>query len=147
MAGPSLRLILVTSPEDYRERFPDDPGIADDVALLRRVPPRHFVRDDNEGCYRPSSAAFVDDADGHPMSVYRTDVIEAEGEEPDRVLVGHAGFGLVAIAAGTMREKEQAVHPDPLPEETSHTLVCGPKTRGTRRFFARRAVWVVPPPV
>lgn len=147
MAGPSLRLILVTSPEDYRERFPDDPGIADDVALLRRVPPRHFVRDDNEGCYRPSSAAFVDDADGHPMSVYRTDVIEAEGEEPERVMADHAGFGLVAIAAGTMREKEQAVHPDPLPEETSHTLVCGPKTRGTRRFFARRAVWVVPPPV
>jgi len=137
----------VTSPEECRERFPDDPEVADDVALLRRVPPRHFIRDDNEGCYRPSSAAFVDDADGHPMSVYRTDVINAEGGEPERVMADHAGFGLVAIAAGTMREKEQTVHPDPLSDETSHALVCGPKTKGTRKFFTRRAVWVVPPPV
>ena len=30
-------------------------------------PPRHFVRDDNEGCYRPSSAAFMDDADGEEI--------------------------------------------------------------------------------
>ena len=67
----------------------------------------------------------MDDADGDPMSVYRADVIEAEGGEPGQVMAGHAGFGLVAITAGTMRQKEQTVHPDPLPKDTAHTLICG----------------------
>ena len=80
------------------------------------------------------------------MSVYRADVIENEGGRPERVMAGHPEFGLVAITAGTVRQKQQTVHPDPLPEETSHTLVSGQKTKGTRRFFARRSVWVIPPP-
>ena len=136
----------MTSPEECRAEFPDDPGIADHVHLLRRIPPWHFVSDDNDGSYRPSSAAFDDDDDGDPMSVYRRDVIQAEGGEAERVMAGHEGFGLVAITAGTTRQKQQTVHPDPLTEESSHTKVCGPKTKGTRRFFGRESVWVIPPP-
>ncbi len=136
----------MTTPEECRERFPDDPEIADEVPLFRRIPPWHFVCDENDGSYRPSSAAFEDDDDGDPMSVYRADVLKSEGGRPERVMIGHPGFGLVAVTAGTMRHKEQTVHPDPLPEESSHTLVCGPKTRATRRFFARQSVWIIPPP-
>jgi len=143
--GPQAN--LVTSPEECRERFPDDPGIADDVPLLRRIPPWHFVRDENAGSYRPSSAAFDDDDDDDPMSVYRTDVIAAEGGEPERVMADHADFGLVAVPAGAMRQKQQTVHPDPLPDESSHALICGPKTKARKRFFARRSQWIVPPPV
>ena len=136
----------MTSPEECRARFPDDPRIADEVPLLRRIPPWHFVCDDNDGSYRPSSAAFEDDDDGDPMSVYRQDVIQAEGGKSERVMLGHEGFGLVAITAGTTREKQQTAHPDPLPEESSHTKICGPKTKGTRKFFTRRSEWIIPPP-
>ena len=80
------------------------------------------------------------------MSVYRTDVIEAEGEQPVRVMAGHVGFGLVNIPAGAVRQKGQTVYPDSLPEETSHTKVCGPKTHGRRKWFVRHSEWVIPPP-
>jgi len=80
------------------------------------------------------------------MSVYREDVIVAENEPLERVMAGHHEFGLVSLEAGIVRQKNQTVHPDPLPEERSHAQVCGPKTKGTRRFFVRHSDWVIPPP-
>lgn len=136
----------MASPEECRRQFPDDPRIGDEVRLLRRIPPWHFVRDDNDGRFRPSSAAFEDDRDGDPMSVYRRDVIEDEGGEPGRVLANHEGFGLVSISAGPVRSRDQTVHADPVPEEPSHAKVCGPKPRSTRRWFVRHTEWVVAPP-
>ena len=79
------------------------------------------------------------------MSVYRQDVIEAEGGVPNRVLANHPDFGLVSISAGQVRSKDQTVRADPVPEESSHTTVCGPKSKSTRRWFARQAQWVVEP--
>ena len=136
----------MTCPDECREKFPDDPRVTDHVCLLRRIPPRHFIWDNNDRTHRPSSAAFEDDDDGDPMSVYRTDVIEAEGGRPARVMTGHVGFGLANIPAGVVRRKGQTVHPDPFREEKSHTLVCGPKSRATRRHFARQSKWVIRPP-
>ncbi len=80
------------------------------------------------------------------MSVYRTDVIASEGDRPDRVMAGHTGFGLVSITAERCRQKQQTVHADPLPDETAHALVCGPKTRSRRRCFAKHSQWVIVPP-
>lgn len=136
----------MTSTEECRKHFPDDPTVADEVLLLRRIPPWHFIKDDNAGARRPSSAAFEDDDDGDPMSVYRTDVIEAEGGQPVRVMRGHDGFGLVSLLAGAVRHKKQTVHPDPLTNEKSHTQVCGPKTKATKKYFVRRSNWVISPP-
>lgn len=82
----------VTSAEECRARFPDDPECADGVELLRRIPGWHVLYDNNRGCVRPSSAAFEDDRDGSPMSVYRRDVIEGEGDDPARVMAGHEGY-------------------------------------------------------
>ena len=80
------------------------------------------------------------------MSVYRQDVIEDEGGTPDRVLANHSGFGLVSVSAGQVRSKTQTVHSAPVPEESSHGAVCGPKPKSTRKWFARQAQWVVAPP-
>lgn len=95
---------------------------------------------------RPSSAAFEDDDDGAPMSVYRRDIIDSEGGDVERLMIGHEGYGLAALTAGQFRARRQTIFPDPLPEETAHTTVCGPKTDGTRRWFAKQAEWVAPPP-
>jgi hypothetical protein len=35
---------------------------------------------------------------------------------------------------------------DPLPNEPAHALVVGHKTTGSRRRWARAAIWVVEPP-
>ena len=131
--------------EDCARNFPDDPAVADGVALLRRVPPKHFYLDDNLGRVRPSSAAFEDDGDGDPMSVYRRDVIDSEGGEVRRVLAGHEGYALASLTASQVRSKSQAVHPDPLPTESSHANVCGPKPKSTCRWFAKHAEWAISP--
>jgi hypothetical protein len=72
------------------------------------------------------------------MSVYRRDVIEGEGGDIRRVMVGHEGYALAFLTAEQVRLKSQTVHPDPLFEESSHTQVCGPKPKGTCRWFAKQ---------
>lgn len=132
------------------EHFPDDPSIGDESELLRRIPPYHFFRDDNLGTVRPSSAAFEDDGDNHPMSVYLGTILATEHREASSVLAGHLGYALASITAGVAREKDQTVHPDPLPEEVSHAVVCGDKRSGkknsAKKKFAITARWVVSPP-
>ena len=133
------------SQEDCAKSFPDDPAIGDEVGLLRRIPPMHFYYDKRLGRYRPSSAAFEDDSDGYPMSVYRIDVITSELGTVERVMVGHIGFGLVALEAGLFRSRQKTISPAPLPEESSHAKVCGKKTASRRRWFAKQASWMIPP--
>ena len=136
----------MSTQEDCAKNFPDDAAIGDEIALLRRIPPMHFYYDKRLGRYRPSSAAFEDDSDGDPMSVYRIDVITSEEGTVERVMVGHEGFGLVALEAGRFRSRQQTIFPDPLPGESSHAKVCGPKTASRRRSFAKQASWMIPPP-
>src|ERR1700674_870735 len=104
------------------ENFPDDPTIKDDTSLLRRIPPWHRFFDQNENRWRPSSAAFEDDDEGDPMSVYLSTVLLRENREPSVVLAGHKGYSLASITAGLARRYSQTVHPDPLLEESSHAV-------------------------
>ena len=136
----------MSTPEDCARNFPNDPTVSDDVPLLRRIPHWHFYFDTKSGRMRPRSAAFEDDDDGDPMSVYRKDIIDLDKDDVRRVMVGHAGFGLASLTAGQFRSKDQTVFPNPLPEESSHTKICGPKTGSNRRWFAKMATWVIPPP-
>jgi hypothetical protein len=117
----------------------------DEVMLLRRIPRWHFYLDPRLRRFRPSSAAFEDDEDGDPMSVYRHDVIDAEGGDVRRVMIGHNGFGLASLTAGQFRVKNQTVHSKPLPSESSHAVICGSKPEGLRRWFAKQATWVIYP--
>ena len=136
----------MADPQDCAKDFSDDPAVGDGTTLLRRIPENHFHFDHNLGRMPPSSAAFEDDRDGDPMSVYRKDVIDAEGGDVKRVLIGHQGYALAGITAGLVRSREHTVFSDPLPDESSHAKVCGHRTKRLMREFARKAEWVVPPP-
>ncbi len=131
--------------QDGRSRqsaLSNDPTIPDSEDLWRRIPPWHIVTDENLGVVRPSSAAFEDDDDGSPMSVYLASATPLAGA----VLVGHAGFALAAVTARLARECKQGIVRDPQPGAPSHALVIGRKTPGVRKRFAREARWIVPPP-
>jgi hypothetical protein len=133
------------TPEYCSQYHPDDPDVLNATTLLRRVPQKHIIFDQNLGRHRPTSAAFEDDEDGSPMSTYRNDIIANEGAEVSRVMVGHDGYSLAGLTAEQFRSRQQTVHSDPLPEESSHTEICGLKTHGTRSWFAKTAEWIIPP--
>jgi len=123
----------------------DDQTITDSADLWRRIPPWHFVFDENSGEVRPSSAAFDNDPDGSPMSVLLADLMVELKKAPLDALSGHESFALAAITAGLARANGQAVVRDPLPDEPTHALVAGLKTKSVRRKLARGAQWVIAP--
>src|SRR5260370_41973946 len=132
------------------ENFPADPPIPNATELLRRIPPWHVHFDANENRLRPSWAAFEDDGDDDPMSAYLSSVLAAESREPSTVLAGHEGYALASITAALAREHLQTVHRDPLPEESSHAVVCGDKEAGKNNAptstVALAGIWVIAPP-
>ncbi len=125
--------------------YVDDLTIKNEAPLWRRVPPHHFVFDDNRGTWRPSSAAFDDHPNGTPMSVVLGEDVAAASRTADSVLAGHEGFGLVSLPAGLARENRQGIVRRPLPDEPAHAEVFGKKTRGVRKALAKGSKWIVPP--
>lgn len=125
--------------------YVDDNTIPDRAELLRRIPPWLFIKDENLGRVRPSSAAFDDHPDGSPMSVVLADVIREAGRAPDSVLVGHTDYGLAMITAGAARDCHQGIARDPIKEELAHAVVFGKKTKTVKRTLALKACWVIPP--
>lgn len=126
--------------------YSDDLTILDEAELWRRIPPWHFVKDENLGQVRPSKAAFDNHPNGSPMSIVLADVVTEAGRGPDAILAGHKEFALAAITAGLARECQQGVAREPLPDEPAHAVVFGKKTDGVKKKLAKRARWVVPPP-
>jgi hypothetical protein len=124
---------------------PDDASIRDEADLWRRIPPWHFIYDENLGRWRSSSSAFADDPNGHPMSVVLAETAAAVGRGPAQILIGHERFALASITVGLARECGQGVVRDPLPDEPAHGLVIGPKPKSVQRRLAKAAVWVIPP--
>jgi hypothetical protein len=129
------------------DNYANDPTIIDDTDLFRRIPPWHVYYDKNLSRWRPSSAAFEDDADGDPMSAYLSSVLANEKRDPSTVLAGHEGYSLASITAGLARTNSQTVHPCPEPDENSHSAVCGDKGKNKKsapkRQFASNAAWFV----
>jgi hypothetical protein len=131
----------------------DDPTIADEEILLRRVPSRQLHWDPERGRYRPSSAAFDDDNEGDPMSVYLNSTMQALGLEAERTLDDQEpGFGVAGVFARVVRDEEQVVcrDPDPGPPfhicDPAHGLVAGAKSTKRRSRVGRQFFWVVEPP-
>ncbi|GAB4135358.1 MAG: hypothetical protein Tsb009_01510 [Planctomycetaceae bacterium] len=123
----------------------DDSSIPDEAILWRRIPPNWVVFDQKTNQLRPSSQSFDNHRDGSGMSVVLANEVIANGRSEENVLEGHEGFGLVAINAGLARKLNQKIVRDPLPDEPAHMEICGDKTKGVKKAFARAAVWIVKP--
>lgn len=126
--------------------YADDPTIADDSALWRRIPPKWVVPDDNRGGLRVSSAAFDNSEDGTPTSVHLADVASSIGRGPADILQRFVGYGLASLTSGQARGCGQAVGRDPLPDDPTHGFIAGPKPRSVKKRLSSACVWVIPPP-
>lgn len=92
---------------------------------------------------RPSSEAFRDDPDGHPMSVF----IESESVL-DYVLAGHTGFKVASVGVAFVRSLQFAVARDPLPSNfpPGHAVVIGDKRARKRdKKLAKQSQCVLGP--
>lgn len=122
----------------------DDPSIADETVLYRRVPRRWIVPDNNRQppCVRLSTGAFQ----GMELSVGLGDELEALGEPPEAILTGlPEDMCLVGFPAAGARALDQLVCRDPQDNELAHGLVVGKKTDRVQRELARASSWVVAP--
>lgn len=124
----------------------DDPTIADNSALWRRILPEWAVHDENRGSLRVSSAAFDNSKDGTPTSVHLAQVASELGRGPADILRRYASYGLAALTAGEARACGQLVGRDPLPDDPTHGYIAGPKPRSVKKRLAAAAVWVITPP-
>ena len=117
----------------------DDPTIAGDVVLFRRIPPwpDRVTWDDNG---QPSFSSFNFKDKEHELSLHL-----ALETTPDEVLRGHEGFGLVQITAQQVREacgtgvKLCRCSEDPA---MGHVLVCGKISSGSAKKLQRATKWV-----
>lgn len=129
--------------------YEDDPTIAGDTLLLRRVltrPDVTVVWDENLNRWRPSSAAFDDHPNGTPMSIVLSDALEALGRPHESALAGHEDtHSLAAVKASVARQCAQGISREPTVDEPAHGIVFGRKSKKVRSTLAKQAVWVVPP--
>jgi hypothetical protein len=95
--------------------FLDDPSIQAAERLFRRIPSA-WVDWDEQGNALISSAAFKDEE----LSINLESVMTRDGRPPEDAIHNHPRYGLAAITAAHARSLNQAVAPDPLPEEPAH---------------------------
>lgn len=123
----------------------DDTSICNSAELWRRIHPRQIVPDQNRHRMRPSSAAFSDSSDGTPMSVLRASLVARSRRDEFSILRQYPGEALAAFTAGIARRLHQGVEPDPLPDESAHAYIFGPKPKHIKRALATKSIWVVEP--
>jgi hypothetical protein len=118
----------------------NEPSIADDEALLRRLQ-RDWIVPGNHGRMRIASAAFKHEE----LSILFYSLLQNQGRTVQDALSGYSDNSLCSIAAGLARELGQRVVYDVEPPNyPAHGLVVGKKTKAVANRFAREALWVIP---
>jgi hypothetical protein len=122
----------------------DDAPVEDETGLYHRIPHSRdqIVPDQNRGCMRLSSAAFIGKEE---MSVVIEDTLRAMGRNPADILQNYPGQYLVRLTAGFVREYDQIVRRSRTAEERAHGDVVGRKTKSVARRFAEAACWEIAP--
>jgi hypothetical protein len=116
----------------------DDPRIAGDLRLYRRIPPKGDRVSWDGDQPTPASQNFRDRED--ELSVYI-----ADETTPEAVLSGHEGFGLVEFTAGQVRElfgQDVILCRDPEDPANGHVLICGKITNGMSKKLKAVVKWV-----
>jgi hypothetical protein len=125
----------------YQPVFEDDPSIANEDRLFRRIHLSQIVRDDDTGFARVSSGAFRD----REMSINIESILLDDGKAAADCLRDHGTHMLVSITAGAARQFRQAVCRDPLPNDSSHGLIVGSKNNPrVVEGLRSSATWVIP---
>ena len=125
------------------EQPPDDPSVADDCKLYRRIPPSQVVQDDNLGRKRPSSANFRNSSDGSPMSIGLGDTLAEGDRQPSDLLRNYPDHRLASFTAGFVRSLEQRLIRSPIEDEPAHGGVIGNKTDRVRKKMSEEACWEI----
>ncbi len=119
----------------------DDPSIAGETQLFRRLHPSQLVWDDNEDRLRPTSNAFKDPH----LSVALGHELLARNLAPEWVLRVDPAHHLAWISAELARQNGQAVWRDPLHgdprygDDPTHAIVEGRKKGARASTFAKQA--------
>lgn len=118
-------------------RRADDPSIADEEILWRRVAEAHILSNPSTGGARPSSAVFCTDE----MSVHIASLTSTPA-----VLRNYPGFRIAALCARDVRAEGLIIVRDPTPDAASHALICrnegGRISKSQAKRLANRATWV-----
>lgn len=114
---------------------PDDQSIPDTEPLWRRVSPDQ-LKPREGGAFEVSSVAFRDKSG--EISVHLSSLTTKE-----LALARFPTFSLAALPAGTPRKHGLAVSRDPLPEDSSHALICPKTSKGQARLLAEACELVV----
>jgi hypothetical protein len=123
----------------------DDEAVLSHERLLRRIHPKWKVPDYNSHRWRVSSAAYDDSEDGSPTSVSLEQTLIQQGLPITLPLQGHEGYTLAAVTMGFARTVQQGIQRDPQPNDPSHALLFGTKTKSVRRKLAENSEWIVAP--
>ncbi len=116
----------------------DAESIADSARLLRRVHPDQVVMDGNTGHHRPSSAVFKDPE----SSVDREVILLSQGLDWKFSLRNFPEHSLVSFPAKAARDLGLTVSPDELPDNKSHAVILGKKTKGIANGLRDAASWI-----
>jgi len=92
--------------------FEDNPSIADDERLFRRIP-RTWINWDDQGNASISSAAFKDEE----LSINIESIMVRDGRLPADAICEYSGYGLAEITAAHDRSLNQVVASDPIANE------------------------------
>ena len=111
----------------------NDPEIADDVVLFRRISPLWIKADDSV-----SSAAFQNQSGHDAFSVIIASllILKPGDSALSMVLDGFSGYSLVSFTVGNARSLNQGVTHVPIDVEPAHGQVNGAKSKSIRRKFS-----------
>ena len=118
----------------------DDAEIPNSAPLWRRIFPGWWVADEKIGGKRLSSMAFENSKDGSGTSV-----VLATESTMEHVLLGHNGYGIAELTAGSARAVGQGVRRVPLDGVPGHAQIEGVKNNPTKRALAKACVIVRAP--
>jgi hypothetical protein len=122
----------------------DDPSIADDDEVWRRIPPGYFKPKTDGGPPDFESYAFSDSS--NPPSPMSVDLASIAGD-PEATRRGFPDHGVVRMKVGALRNAGFGVRRAPLDGNPAHTYVTGPKKQQKhRRRIKKCAEWVLLPP-